>query len=62
MNLLDIEISNSDCRWKSWLDQPPPPNWLHLEIWRREWPGPKIVSQAQVPSWMNVNGLYWRRV
>ena len=34
---------------------------LTLAIRRREWPGPRIVSPAEMRPEMNVNGLRWRK-
>jgi len=60
--LFDEEIADPDRMWVPYCYLPPPLNWLHIEIWRREWAGPRIVSQAEIPPWLNVDGLYWRRV
>lgn len=60
----DQALSDPTEGWKPyWFPETHPAlNWLHIEIWRREWPGPKIVSQAEMHPAMNVYDLYWRPV
>ena len=60
MTLFDREIADPGAGWRPWAHSPPPLDWLHLEIWRREWPGPIIVTPAEIHPAMNVAGLYWR--
>jgi hypothetical protein len=60
MTLFDQDIQDPNERWRPWEYAPPPLNWLYLEIWRREWPGPRIITPAEVSPEMNVAGLYWR--
>ena len=60
--LFDLEIADASRGWLPYLHRMPAGNLLYLEIWRREWPGPRIVYQPELPSWLNVHGLYWREV
>ena len=60
--LFDLAVTDPAEGWRPyWYPETHPPlNWLYLEIWRREWPGPKIVTPAELFPAMNVFGLYWR--
>jgi hypothetical protein len=61
-SIFDEAIADPAERWRPyWYPETHPPlNWLHLEIWRREWPGSRFVTQAEMDSVMNVFGLFWR--
>lgn len=53
-------VRDPEQRWAHWIDRPPPLDWRHLEIWRREWPDPVIVTRGEIHPETNVAGLYWR--
>lgn len=61
MLLFDQAIQDPTEGWKPWVHVLPPLNWLHLEVWRREWPGPRFVTMSDIYPDTNVNGLYWRQ-
>lgn len=60
MLLFDQDINDPSERWQSFVHSSPPYNCLHIEIWRREWPGPRIVVRAEMHPEMNLASLYWR--
>jgi hypothetical protein len=59
MSLL-IDILDPAEGWRTYLGTPPPLDWRYLELWRREWPGTRIVSRDEMHPAMNVADLYWR--
>ena len=58
--MLLYQSVRDDPGWHLWIVLPPPPNWLSLEIWRTEWPAPRLVTPSEIYPEMNVDGLYWR--